>query len=84
MLDTDRHMIRPPRTAFPMHHEPGTHRDGGVASVEYGILIAVFGAAVIGVLLSLGDQLVQVFGIIVDAATDPRNPTTVVGMAWPW
>lgn len=67
-----------------MSHEPDRHQDAGAVSVEYGLLIAVFGVAVLGVLLSLGDQLVDIFGIIVDAAIEPRDPTTVVGMALSW
>jgi len=53
-------------------------RDAGTASVEYGIVVAAVGALLISVLLVLGDQLVEVYNLLVHTTVDERVDTTIL------
>jgi Flp pilus assembly pilin Flp len=81
MNDTVKRLDPTPRT-FEMDHDPDAAQDSGAVGVEYGLLIAVFGAVVLGVLLALGGQLVDVYNILVRTTLDERVNTTIISMVW--
>ncbi|MDX1510643.1 MAG: hypothetical protein R3249_04815 [Nitriliruptorales bacterium] len=58
-------------------------RDEGAVTVEYGLVVAAVGALLIAVLLVLGDQLVEVYNLLVDKTLAERVDTTINAVVLP-